>query len=199
MRFEVQNVLKNTPFVLRLAFFFWASLTISANHGLVPIACVVLIFFFWILDLVAKLTIWFTTSIRTYLIQFGFLLVFALCLVARLFSNDPSGGLHQDFSILLLLLAFNSDAISNSRRWVILLPSSGLALALLVILSRYHTYPETAWVYVLVPAAACLARVFFPRTKDLIHTSLDYPPLRVEILSYGLKRPAAAGIKLSKR
>lgn len=45
---------------------------------------------------------------------------------------------------------------------------------------------------------AASARLFFPPAKHLIHTSLDYRFGRLEILSLGMKRVAAVGLRRNK-
>lgn len=149
-------------------------------------------------DFMLGKTSWIATGKFTHVTEFAYLA--GLVVAATQIENQPIGvGLVSPF----LLLAFNSDAISNSRRWKILLPMVGVVWALRLILFRtgdadvpgFAGTPWVVWLYSLIPAMATLSRLFFTRTKNLIHTSLDYRTFRVELLSFGMKRLEAVGIK----
>jgi len=156
--------------------------------------------FTWLIDLLSGATIWFSARKETYFIYIGYLLLLTVFLI-----NDYSASISFLWLTPVMLIALCSDAITNSHRWKILVP-------LTAFFWLFHTtvhprlnlkhfdfenvyMPWYVLIYSFIPIMASLARLFFPRTKNLIHTSLDYPPVRVEILSYGMKRPAAVGIK----
>jgi len=148
----------------------------------------------WIIDFLLRNTLWFTTSILTYIVQLLYLAVIFFIMIVFY------GVLYSEFifATIVLLLALNSDAISNSRRYKFLLPLILLGWCIALSLpggSFSDEVTQMIFMYSFVPGLACLARLFFPRTKDLLHTSLDYPPMRFEILSYGMKSTAAVGIK----
>ncbi len=157
-----------------------------------------------LLDILVGKTVWVTAHLLVWLINSVFLIALWLSLQLTGLSSLPLMA-----AALVLLVALGSDAISNSRRWKLLVPASVLFWMFYVITAP-SVYPASVglqrllipyplMVYCLIPALASLSRLFFPRTKNLIHTSLDYPPVRLEILSMGMKRVAAVGIRRNQR
>lgn len=96
---------------------------------------------------------------------------------------------------VLLLLALCNDMIADSTRWKIIVPVS--MFSGLMVGAFLFNAPNTngAWVFPAIGFLAALVRLSFPRTKHLIHTSLDYPPARLEILSLGMKKAIAVGVR----
>ena len=159
------------------------------------------IFLTWTLDFVLGNTLWLSARWETYAIQIP-AIAFIIWFTQIAF--------HENWGIIVMapvaMVALSSDAIANSKRWQLLICAMFVAILIIEIAPRLTSPVDKAGflqdgvsagllVFAMIPAFACLARLFFPRTKHLIHTSLDYPPIRVEILSFGMKRPAAIGIK----
>lgn len=96
---------------------------------------------------------------------------------------------------VLLLLALSSDMIADSSRWKIIVPASLCSCLTVGVFLYKLQYGYVAWVFPAIGLLAALVRLSFPRTKHLIHTSLDYPPARVEILSFGMKKVVALGVR----
>ncbi len=97
------------------------------------------------------------------------------------------------------LLTLSSDAITNSTRWKLFLPLAVIGIIISTLsyekFSFPYKLPYSSFYHAATPLFGALTRLFFPRTKNLIHTSLDFPPLRVEVLSMGMKHIAAVGIR----
>lgn len=105
--------------------------------------------------------------------------------------------------VCLFAVILSSDAITNSSRWKLLLPVgiiSAVPAVLPYIFSSHlglphNTLLKPVLVYSTGAFVAVLVRLFFPRTKHLLHTSLDYRYARIEILSFGMKRIIAFGLR----
>ncbi len=148
----------------------------------------------WIVDFATGGTLWLSarkTMAAVYIL-------FAL-LLAGLAYRSESFTVSSAITALLLTLALSSDAIVNSTRWKFLLAALIVAAGSpLLTASLQRTTGDAqspAWIYLLIPVLAILARYLFPRTMHLIHTSLDYGFARVEVLSMGMKRVAAVGVR----
>lgn len=100
---------------------------------------------------------------------------------------------------LLLLSALSSDMIVNSSRWKILAPAG--ILSMLIVSAILGDIPTLKAPNIFPPIAfvAAVVRLSFPRTKHLIHTSLDYRLARLEILSLGMQKAVAMGIRKISR
>ncbi len=96
---------------------------------------------------------------------------------------------------VLLLLALSSDMIADSSRWKIIVPVSLFACLMVDLLLYEIPNKNVAWAFPATGFLAALVRLSFPRTKHLIHTSLDYRFARIELLSFGMKKLVAIGVK----
>lgn len=144
----------------------------------------------WLADFALGNTIWAPANLATLLFYLSYLVAVAIAFVSY---NRPLTGLL--ISLVFLLIALGSDAIGNSHRWKLLLPAAFICLLEFALYLMDTPFRLEAATYPAVSCLAILARYLFPRTKHLIHTSLDYRLARVEILSLGMKRVAAVGLR----
>lgn len=146
----------------------------------------------WAVDFFTGATFWISGR-RTML--FLYAAYFILLAIWTYYSTSIH--ITNILTLLVLTIALSSDAIVNSSRWKIFL------IAFAVSVGYWITTGPAAQdgaisPYLVIPVLAILARYLFPHTKHLLHTSLDYRYLRLEVLSLGMKRVAAVGIRRNK-
>jgi hypothetical protein len=99
-------------------------------------------------------------------------------------------------SHILLWLVLSGEVIAHRRR------ATALVLVGIVAMSTGAFFrPFTGWEALLSQSVAFIAaatRLFFPPSAHLLHTSLDYPMARLELLSLGMKRVIAVGLRRNK-
>lgn len=199
------RALSNFLFVVRLGVFLSVAMAYThVSHSVLLLVVSAVLGVTFLIDFLLGKTSWIATGKYTHLAQFAYLA--GLVAVCTQVEGQPLGvGIVSPF----LLLAFNSDAISNSRRWKILLPAMAAAWVVRFAVSAgsgletmsgdgargFAGTPWAVWLYTIIPGMATLSRLFFTRTKNLIHTSLDYKSCRVELLSFGMKRLEAVGVR----
>lgn len=194
------RLIANTVFSSRLLLFLAATLASGYLPGLVLFGVIaLLVLATWIVDIQLGRTLWLPARFVTYIVQAAYLA--GIGAISFLYPSQPYG-------LVLLtpvfLIAFSSDAISNSRRWRVLVPWALITLCIYALIATLPGAAPEGWllsipylvlVFTLLPAVATLARLFFTRTKNLIHTSLDYKLFRLEVLSFGMRKLEAIGLK----
>lgn len=198
---KTAQIASTIGFWMRLAIFLIFPLFYDEMQaGIVATACITLILATLVVEVIIGRTLWVSIHPLAWLIYLAFEAAIGWSLGLTEVTKGP-------FMVasFVLLFALSSDAISNSQRWKILVPATFLCWIFTVV-TRPSIYPAPQgvevilipyplMVYMLLPALSSLSRLFFPRTKHLIHTSLDYRFARMEVLSLGMKRVAAVGLR----
>lgn len=148
-----------------------------------------------LVDLVLARPIW----MPLHFVPLGLFLLYFLYTAARMYVRPEPATLDLVIlaGIVAMWIGLSSEVITSKRRrrWLIFSWLGALVLTLTL------TMPESIKIsrsYIHISLIAAASRLFFPPAGDLLHTSLDYRFVRMELLSRGMKRVVAAGLRWNK-
>jgi hypothetical protein len=180
-----------TIFIIRLLIYALAGpLFVALPHHTAAILIAVLMVSTLLLDFATRKTLW----LRLHILPLGLFGAYFMYAALRLYMDvaEPL----TDISILVgtafIWMGLSSDAIFNRQNAAWLLAAWLIATALTV---AVHGYPQIARVYIPFSLIAATSGLFLPPAEHLVHTSLDYWFGRIEIISYGMKKPLAVGVR----
>lgn len=137
-------------------------------------------------------TLWMPTRILPWLLFSSY----SIYLILSYHIQQAPLNLAVVIANLLLFLALSGEVIKDRGRAATLVVIGVIALAVGSLLRSFLDWTALVSQPVIIFAAA--TRLFFPPAVHLVHTSLDYPFARLEILSFGMKRIMAMGIRSNR-